>query len=219
MKTYQRSRKCQPAMCWFCRGPGRDGRMPDGMTPAAAYGDPVQVQRAETRLTRWSWRFGAAGRLFHSLGDVDRLGETADRAAALRQHGRGELPVLGWEEVPVLDLGQPAGQLFEILLALFHLGEGVLLGLGLLADLVEQGVALFGELLVLTGPVGLELLRDAGVDLGRAGRHGHNECRPALGVNALPRLLEELRVRARGRQHPHAIDYRRGAGRPQPPPE
>src|ERR1700759_3152188 len=196
MKTYQRSRKCQPAMCWFCRGPGRDGRMPDGMTPAAAYGDTVQVQRAETRLTRWSWRFGAAGRLFHSLGDVDRLGETADRAAALRQHGRGELPVLGWEEVPGLDLGQPAGQLFEILLALFHLGEGVLLGLGLLADLIEQSVTALGKLFILAGPVSLELLLDAFVYLGQAGWHGQNECGSALLGNALPHLLKELRMRA-----------------------
>jgi len=76
------------------------------------------------------------------------------------------------EEVPGLDLRQPAGQFLQVLLALLHLGERVLTRSGLPADLVEKGGAALGELVILPASIGLEALRDRLVNVRRRGRDG-----------------------------------------------
>jgi hypothetical protein len=122
------------------------------------------------------------------------------------------------EEVPGLDLRQPAGQFLQVLLALFHLGERVLPRSGLLADLVEQGGAALGELVVLPVSIGAEALRDRLVHVRRRGRDGQHERGPALLEDVFPQLLVELGVRRRVRQHPGAIHDRGRADGPQAAP-
>ena len=100
---------------------------------------------------------------------------------APRQHGgRLPAPLIG-EEVTRLDLRQPAGQLLQVLLALLHFGEGVLLGPALPADLVKQSGAALGELVVLLAPVGLEARHDRLVYLRRPKprRSARTRSRPA----------------------------------------
>src|ERR1700747_2182723 len=145
----------------------------------------------------------------HSLGYVDRLRETVQGASAARDQARCLLPALVREEVPGLDLRQPARQFLQILLALLHFGERVLLRFGFLTDFLEQGRAALGELVVLPGPVGPEKLHDRFSGLRRQARDVQYESRPALPDNVLPQLLKELSVRNRVRQQPGAI-YHRG---------
>jgi hypothetical protein len=122
------------------------------------------------------------------------------------------------EEVPGLDLRQPARQFLQVLLALLHLGERVLPRSGLPADLVEKGGAALGELVILPASIGLEALRDRLVNVRRRGRDGQDERGPALPDDVSPQLLVELGVRRRVRQHPGAIDDRGRADGPQAAP-
>jgi len=122
------------------------------------------------------------------------------------------------EEVPGLDLRQPARQFLQVLLALLHLGERVLPRSGLPADLVEQGGAALGELVILPASVGPEALRDRLVNVRRRHRDGQDERGPALPEDVFPQLLVELGVRRRVRQHPGAIHDRGRADGPQAAP-
>jgi hypothetical protein len=154
----------------------------------------------------------------HSLGRVNRLRKALQRAPAQREQLLRPIRAPVGEEVPGLDLHQPARQLLHVLFALLHLSERVLLRAGLFADLVEQGGAALGELVVLPASVGPEAPRDRLVNVRRRDRDDQDECGPALGQDVGPQLLEELGVRRRVRQHPGAIHDRGRADGPQAAP-
>jgi hypothetical protein len=154
-----------------------------------------------------------------TLDYVDRLREALQGTAAAGHHNRRLLPALIGEEVPGLDLRQPARQLIQILLALLHFGEGVLFRPGLLADLVKQSRAALGELVILPGAVGPEPLRDCFINLRRRARDIENECRAALQGDSLRQLIKKLRMPRRIRQQPGAIHRRGRPCGPQAAPE
>jgi hypothetical protein len=160
----------------------------------------------------------AVHRLLHSLGRVNRLGEALQGAPAAPEQLRRPVGALVGEEVPALDLGQPARELLQVLLALLHLGERVLPRPGLPGDLVEQGGAALVELVILPASVGTEAARDRLVHVRRRDRYAEDERGPALPEDVSPQLLEELGVRRRIRQHPGAIDDRGRADGPQAAP-
>jgi hypothetical protein len=156
--------------------------------------------------------------LVHSLGRVNRLGEALQGVPTALEQLRRMVRALVGEEVPGLDLGQPARELLQVLLALLHLGERVLPRPGLPGDLVEQGGAALVELVILPAPVGTKTSRDRLVDLRRRDRDDQDERGPALPDDVSLRLLEERGVRRRARQHPGAIDHRGRADGPQAAP-
>src|SRR6202035_4092092 len=102
-----------------------------------------RVQLAGVRVTG---RLKPAGTgTGHFLGRVNRLREGLHRGLAPGQRGGRLLPPLIGAEVTPLDLAQPAGELLQVLLALLQLSEGVLPGLALLAELVQESGAALGE--------------------------------------------------------------------------
>jgi len=135
------------------------------------------------------------------------LREAIQGTPAARHHGRCRRPALVGEEVPGLDLRQPARQLLQILLALLHFGERIFLRPGFPADLFEKSGAALGELVILPSAVGLEMLHDRFIYLRRQARDVEYESYPVQPGNIFPQLLKEIRMRCRIREHPGAIHH------------
>src|SRR5258708_6526801 len=172
--------------------------------------------RGIRRLLRWG---GAWRRRLHVLGLVDRPGKVLESLVAALDHLLRLRPALVREEVPRLDLRQPAHQLLQVLLAFLQLSERELPGLGLLADLREKGAAALGELVVLPATIGAETLHDRRVSVSGWLRNGQHEPSPALAAHGLLQLLEKPRVLGGVRQHPGTVQNPGRSDGAQPAPQ
>ncbi len=113
-----------------------------------------------------------------SLCDENLLTELPERGGALPKSFLGILqPHIG-KEISSFDLGQPAGQLFEILLDFLKLGERELALACFLLDFRKHCVAALGKLVIITASV-CTRLRDQPPGLTLVHRIGEKNSRSA----------------------------------------